>query len=112
MALADYQVLRIANDAAEKAVEKSQSDAARAERLRTRLGPLVGVIPDEHVTSREVGKYGLEKLGQEAPDSGDHATALEYFLAGRAGAKGASPAGGMDSLDDNSVVGRYIRGEV
>jgi len=107
MALADYEVLKIANDAAEKAVERSRTDAERAERLRTRLGPLIGTIPDEHVTSREVAKYGLEKLGKEPPDSGDHATALEYFLAGRAGATGASRTG-MDSLDDSSFVGRYI----
>jgi hypothetical protein len=103
------RVRQVATDAAEAAVRRMDTDAARAERLRTRLGSLIGTIPDEHVTSREVGKYGLEKFRQELPDNGDHATALEYYLAGRMGARNAS---GMDSASrEPTFLDKYLNAE-
>jgi len=103
-----YDIKRMVHDATETAIKRTRSDAARAERLRTHLGSIIGVVPDEHVTADEVGKYGLGKLGQELPDNGDHATAIEYYLAGRL----AQSAGiSMDAASHDSFVGRYLRGE-
>ena len=108
MSYLDFRLRHIAMDA----VKEARSDAARAERLRTRLSKLIGTLPEEHETADEIGKYGLDKLGQELPENGDHAGALEYFLAGRDAARvSGSGTGGMDSaprLPRGSFVETYL----
>jgi hypothetical protein len=105
MTFDDLRIRRIAMDA----IGAARSDAARAERLRTRLEKLVGVVPEEHETADEIGRYGLEKFNQELPDNGDHASALEFYLAGHASAR---TGGGMDAaapLPRGSFLDGYLR---
>ena len=104
----DYlRVRRIAMDA----VTTARSDAVRAERLRSHLSKVIGVVPPDYESAREIGKYGLEKLGQELPENGDHASALEYFLSGRLAGRMGSNVGGMDaapSLPRGSFLDKYL----
>ncbi|MEA3197859.1 MAG: hypothetical protein QOF32_1911 [Gammaproteobacteria bacterium] len=70
------------------------------------MGPVAGY---EGMTSSELAKYALKKLGLQVPADDDDScvAALEYFFHGRAGRE--SGVAGMDSTDD-SFVGRYIQG--
>jgi hypothetical protein len=68
---------------------------------------LIGVIPDEHETANAIGRYGLKMLGQELPENGDHAGALEYFLAGRA-SLGAGSAHDAAPLPAGSLLDGYL----
>lgn len=105
------EIRRVAHDAAEAAVKRERTDAARAERLRTRLEQMIGSIPDEHQTADEIGKYGLQKLGQDLPKNGNHADALEYYLAGCASRVNDATRGrGMDSRDTPDFIRRYLLG--
>lgn len=101
----------MAFDVAEIAREV-QKQAVRHEKLHERLSGMVGPVADyQEMTTAELAKYGLEKMGIEQPDADDDpcVVALENFLNGRAGrAMGGSP-GGMDSAGD-SFVDRYIQG--
>ena len=104
MSFEDLRLRRIAMDA----VASARSDSARAERLRAILSKMIGIVPDEHETADEVGRYGLEKFGQDLPENGDHASALEYFLAGRAA---RATSGGMDAappLARGSFLDKYL----
>lgn len=104
MSYEDLRLRRIAMDA----VASARSDATRAERLRSILSKIVGIVPDEHETADEVGEYGLEKLGQELPENGDHAGALEYFLAGRASRATSSGMDAAPPLARGSFLDQYL----
>jgi hypothetical protein len=100
----------MAFDAAEIAREV-QKQAVRHEKLHERLSGMVGPVADyQTMTTAELAKYGLEKMGVEPPDADEDpcVVALENFLHGRAGrAMGASA--GMDSAGA-AFVDRYIQG--
>lgn len=83
--------------------------AVRHEQLHARLSRVIGAVGGyEGMALPELATYGLQKLGIEAPDSGDDpaVVALENFLRGRAGSQSGIGAG-MDAAGD-SFVDRYI----
>jgi hypothetical protein len=87
-----------------------QKQAVRHEQLHEKLSRVTGPVKDyEGMTASELARYGLEKLGLQAPadDEDPCVVALESFLHGRAGRE--SGVAGMDSAGD-SFVDRYIRG--
>lgn len=94
-----FEMRRVAQDAAEAAVSKARADAARAESLRTRLEQMIGPVPEEHVTADQVGRYGLEKFGQQLPKNGNHGEALEYYLSGCTSRANDTRGRGMDSRE-------------
>lgn len=79
----------------------------RHEKLHENLSRVTGPVADyEGMTTPELAKYGLEKLGLQAPDGDDSCvTALEYFLHGRSGREAG--VAGMDSAAE-TWVDRYI----
>jgi hypothetical protein len=81
--------------------------AARHEKLHENLSRVTGPVADyEGMTSPALAKYGLEKLGLEAPEDEEACVvALEFFLHGRAGRE--SGVAGMDSAG-KSHVDRYL----
>lgn len=109
MSYYNFEMRRVAQDAAEAAVSKARADAARAESLRKRLEQIIGTVPEEHVTADQVGRYGLEKFRQDLPRNGNHAEALEYYLAGCASrAHDAMRRGGMDSRETPDWLQRFL----
>lgn len=82
--------------------------AARHEALHERLSSMIGPVAEyQEMSTPELAKYGLEKMGLEAPEDGESCiAALEYFLHGRAGRE-AGVGAGMDSAPDNFVT-RYL----
>lgn len=105
MILNANDIKRMARDASEEAVKSAMNEAARAQRLRNRLEPMIGKVPEAHVMPDEIGKYGLTKLHQQLPDDGNHGEALEYFLAGCFSGRGTGS--GMDCAGE-SFLDNYI----
>jgi hypothetical protein len=94
----------------EEIADEVRKQAARHEQLHERLSKMIGPVADyAEMTTPELAKYGLGKMGVEPPADDDDACviALECFLHGRAGR--AMGAGGMDSAGD-TYVDRYIQG--
>lgn len=88
-----------------------QKQAVRHEKLHERLSGMIGPVADyQDMTTPELAKYGLKKMGIEPPDADEDpcVVALENFLHGRAG-RAMGGSAGMDSASD-SFVDRYIRG--
>jgi hypothetical protein len=92
-------------------VTEVQKVAVRHEQLAGRLSRAIGAIPDYHaMTTAELAKYGLAKLGLQPPGDDDDSAvvALESFLQGRAGHGGQGGSfAGMDSAGDD-FISRWI----
>jgi hypothetical protein len=85
-----------------------RKEAARHEQLHERLSRVIGPVDDYHeMTSPELAKYALEKMGFEVPADDEHPAVakLDGFLHGRSGRE--TGVAGMDSAG-GSFIDRYI----
>lgn len=86
-------------------------EVARRDQLVKRLSPVVGTFDAADMTTDEVAKYGVKKLGIAAP-KGQEMAYLDGYLKGVASAPKAKvlQGTGLDSADENSPISKYITG--
>lgn len=84
----DAKMLRIAEDAAAKALKTAPTfadfakEAKERDELAAKLVPVIGVFDHKEKTLAQVATYGVEKLGLKAP-AGQEQVALDSFFVGR-----------------------------
>ncbi|MBC3211384.1 DUF2213 domain-containing protein [Serratia fonticola] len=109
----------VALDAMDKQIKALKRDGfkdvirevARRDQLVKRLSPVVGTFDAADMTTAEVAKYGVKKLGITAP-KGQEMAYLDGYLNGVAKAPKAKvvQGTGLDSADANSPISKYLTG--
>lgn len=87
-------------------------EVARRDQLVKRLSPVVGTFDAADMTTAEVAKYGVKKLGINAP-KGQEMAYLDGYLNGvaKAAPKATVLSGtGLDAADANSPISKYLTG--
>jgi hypothetical protein len=87
-------------------------EVTRRDQLVKRLSPVVGTFDAADMTTAEVAKYGVQKLGISAP-KGQEEAYLDGYLNGAAKAAPTAKVfngTGLDSADANSPISKYLSG--
>lgn len=71
----------------------------------------IGTFDSADMTTTEVAKYGLEKLGITAPKGQEMAFIRGYLQGAGAGAKPDHNGATLDSVDEGSAIGKYLSGD-
>lgn len=75
------------------------ADIGRRDKLAARLSDFVGTFDHSEMTTADVGKYGVEKLGIPNVAAGSEVSAVEAFLHNRKSQREQPTATGMDAKD-------------